>query len=84
MSAEEALARMTALHQERAEVRSKLVKCREVERLGVVEVFSRDTEGTTRGISEVVYLKTKWGGHDKVGLVEGVQDMMGDIFRLRE
>jgi len=61
---------------ERAEVRSRLVNIREVERLGRLEVFAPS------GSNEVVFLKTRWGGHNSVGLLEGVQDMMRDMFNI--
>ena len=54
--------------------RRELVTIREVERVGRVEVFSKD-----RGDNKVVFLHTWWGAHD-VGLVEGVQDYMAEMF----
>ncbi len=49
-----------------------------MERVGRVEVFSKD-----RGDNEVVFLHTWWGAHD-VGLVEGVQDYMAEMFDMDE
>jgi hypothetical protein len=60
--------------EERALRRRELVTVREVERVGRVEVFSKD-----RGDNKVVFLHTWWGAHD-VGLVEGVQDYMAEMF----
>jgi len=64
----------SALLEERAMRRRELVAVREMERVGRVEVFSKD-----RGDNEVVFLHTWWGAHD-VGLVEGVQDYMAEMF----
>ncbi|TFY80383.1 hypothetical protein EWM64_g3633 [Hericium alpestre] len=69
--------RLHTVLEERAVTRSKLVERREIEQLGLVEVFARNTTG-----DDVVFLKTQWGGHDRVGLLEGVQDLMGQLFNL--
>ena len=63
--------------EERAMRRRELVTVREVERVGRVEVFSKD-----RGDNKVVFFHTWWGAHD-VGLVEGVQDYMVDMFDMK-
>ncbi|TFY76379.1 hypothetical protein EWM64_g7630, partial [Hericium alpestre] len=68
--------RLHAVLEERAVTRSKLVELRVIEQLELVEVFARNTTG------DVVFLKTQWGGHDRVGLLEGVQDLMGQLFNL--
>ncbi|KAH9172624.1 Alpha/Beta hydrolase protein [Lactarius sanguifluus] len=65
---------VAALMQERADRRRELVRVREMERVGRVKVFSKD-----RADGEVVFLHTWWGAHD-VGLVEGVQDFMAEMF----
>jgi hypothetical protein len=52
------------------------VRVREMERFGHLEVFSKD-----RAYGEVVFLHTRWGAHD-VGLVEGVQDFMAEMFNM--
>ena len=64
------------LLQERAARRRELVRVREMERVGRVEVFAKD-----RADGEVVFLHTRWGAHD-VGLVEGVQDFMAEMFNM--
>ncbi|KAH9172619.1 hypothetical protein EDB89DRAFT_2229250 [Lactarius sanguifluus] len=56
------------------EIMPELVRMREMERVGRVKVFSKD-----RADGEVVFLHTWWGEHD-VGLVEGVQDFMAEMF----
>ena len=58
----------------RAARRRELVRVSEMERVGRVEVFAED-----RKDGEVVFLHTRWGAHD-VGLVEGVQDYMAEMF----
>ena len=58
----------------RAARRRELVRVSEMERVGRVEVFAED-----RKDGEVVFLHTRWGAHD-VGLVEGVQDFMAEMF----
>ena len=67
----------STLLEERALRRRELVTVREVERVGRVEVFSKD-----RGDNEVAFFHTWWGAHD-VGLVEGVQDYMGEMFNMK-
>lgn len=74
---EEVAARMATLAQERMALRSELVAARDVARVGRAEVFARDAAH-----GEVVFLRTRWGGHDRVGLVEGVQDFMAEMFHL--
>ena len=69
--------RFSAMLQERAMRRKELVTVREMERVGRAEVFSKD-----RGDSKVVFLHTWWGAHD-VGLVEGVQDYMAEMFEMK-
>ena len=69
--------RFSTLLQERAMRRKELVTVKEMERVGRAEVFSKD-----RGDSKVVFLHTWWGAHD-VGLVEGVQDYMAEMFEMR-
>jgi abhydrolase domain-containing protein 12 len=66
----------SALLEDRAVRRRELVTVREMERVGRVEVFSKD-----RGDSKVAFLHTWWGAHD-VGLVEGVQDYMVEMFKM--
>jgi len=64
----------STLLEDRAVRRRELVTVREMERVGRVEVFSKDRED-----NKVVFLHTWWGAHD-VGLVEGVQDYMAEMF----
>jgi len=44
-----------------------------------VEVFSKKDRSSDR---KVAFLRTRWGGHSTVGLVEGVQDYMAEMFRM--
>jgi abhydrolase domain-containing protein 12 len=67
---------VAALLQERSARRRELVRVHEMERVGRMEVFSKD-----RADGEVVFLHTRWGAHD-VGLVEGVQDFMAEMFNM--
>lgn len=66
----------SALLEERAIRRRELVTVRVMERMGHVEMFSKD-----RASGKVAFLQTWWGGHD-VGLLEGVQDYMAEMFRM--
>ncbi|THH26904.1 hypothetical protein EUX98_g7281 [Antrodiella citrinella] len=59
----------------RKEARALLVQKAEVPNFGIVEEFE-----TKNG--KVVYVETMWGGHNVVGLQEGVQDEMAKLFRL--
>jgi abhydrolase domain-containing protein 12 len=76
-ASEEVAQRMATLGQERAAIRSERVAVRDIARFGRAELFARDTAH-----GDVVFLRTRWGGHDRVGLVEGVQDYMAEMFRL--
>jgi len=59
----------------RKEARALLVQKAEVPNFGVVEEFE-----TRNG--KVVYVESMWGGHNVVGLQEGVQDEIAKLFRL--
>jgi abhydrolase domain-containing protein 12 len=65
-----------ALLQQRAVRRGELVTVHEMERVGRVEVFSRN-----RPDGKVAYLQTRWGKHN-VGSIEGVQDYMAEMFNM--
>jgi len=66
----------SSLFEERATRRGELVTVQQMERVGRVQEFSRD-----RGDGKVVFLHTPWGAHD-VGLMEGVQDYMAEMFNI--
>lgn len=69
---ERSTALRTAVQEEwdvRRTLREKLVERREVHNFGVVEKFA-----------QVVLVTSLHGGHDHVGLQEGVQDVIGDVF----
>ena len=74
---EEVAERIATLAQQRAALRSELVAVRDMARFGRAEVFARDAAH-----GEVAFIRTRWGGHDRVGLVEGVQDYMAEMFHL--
>jgi abhydrolase domain-containing protein 12 len=76
-ASEEVVERMAALAQERAALRGELVAVRDMARVGRAEVFARNAAH-----GEVVFLRTRWGGHDRVGLGEGVQDYIAEMFHL--
>jgi abhydrolase domain-containing protein 12 len=59
---------------ERRALRRELVATSDIARVGRVEEFSRD--------GKVVFLRTRWGGHDTVGLAEGVQDYIAEMFEM--
>ena len=59
------------LSKERRALRRDLVLASDISRLARVEVFSKD-----RSDRKVAFLRTRWGGYSRVGLVEGVQDYM--------
>ena len=58
----------------RYKAREALVDKREIERVGNLEVYERDNG------NRVEWLQTFWGGHNRVGLHEGVVDHMGQMF----
>jgi abhydrolase domain-containing protein 12 len=64
------------LIEQRAARRKELVTVCEMERMGLLKLFSNGREH-----GKVVFLHTWWGGHD-VGLLEGVQDYMAEMFRM--
>jgi abhydrolase domain-containing protein 12 len=76
-ASDEVAERMTKLSQQRRTLRGELVVSSEVPRLGRVEVFSKD-----RTHGKVAFLLARWGGHDRVGLVEGVQDYISEMFKM--
>lgn len=65
----------TDAQQKRREARSALVRKVEVPAFGTVEQFA-GAYGT------VVYVETNWGSHSKVGVQEGVQDVIASTFNL--
>ena len=65
-----------AAYRARADARAALVTRTEVPRLGVMEAF-------VYGGSDVVFLETRWGGHDTVGLLGGVQEVMRARYDMR-
>ena len=65
------------LSKERRALRRELVTSSEIPRMGHVEVFSKD-----RSHNKVAFLRTRWGGHSTVGLVEGVQDYIAEMFKM--
>jgi abhydrolase domain-containing protein 12 len=68
---------MAKLSQERLSLRRELVATSDIARVGRVEVFSKD-----RSDRKVVFLRSQWGGHSRVGLVEGVQDYIAEMFKM--
>ena len=69
---------ITMLNQEHAALQSEPIAVHNMARLGHAEVFAH--EDKVQG--DVVFLRTHWGGHNRVGLVEGVQDYVAEMFHL--
>jgi abhydrolase domain-containing protein 12 len=78
-ASDEVMEKVDRLSKERRALRRDLVVASEIPRLGRVEVFSKDR--SDRNL-KVAFLRTRWGGHSRVGLVEGVQDYMGEMFKM--
>ncbi len=76
-ASDEVMEKIDRLSKERRALRRDLVVASEIPRLGRVEVFSKD-----RSDRKVAFLRTRWGGHNSIGLVEGVQDYMAEMFRM--
>ncbi|KAI9510145.1 Alpha/Beta hydrolase protein [Russula earlei] len=76
-ASDEAAERIARLSQEWRALRQELVTTSDIARVGHVEVFSKD-----RSHGKVVFLRTLWGGHANLGLVEGVQDYMAEMFKM--
>ena len=74
---DEVMENMERLSKEQSALRRDLVVASEIPRLGRLEVFSKD-----RSDRKVAFLRTRWGGHSRVGLVEGVQDYMAEMFKM--
>ncbi|KAI0056399.1 alpha/beta-hydrolase [Artomyces pyxidatus] len=73
----ELLQEMSVVSKQRDEHRSQLVEVTELERLGRQQVFTPSVTG-----GKVVFLKTAWGAHDRIGLVQGVQDLIANLYDL--
>lgn len=78
-ASDEVMEKVDRLSKERRALRRDLVVASEIPRLGRVEVFSKDRSDRN---SKVAFLRTRWGGHSRVGLVEGVQDYMAEMFNM--
>ena len=78
-ASDEVMEKVDRLSKERRALRRDLVVASEIPRLGSVEVFSRNNRS---GAGKVAFLRTRWGGHSRVGLVEGVQDYMAEMFMM--
>jgi len=78
-ASDEVMEKIDRLSKERRALRRDLVVASEIPRLGWVEVFSKKDKSSDR---KVAFLRTRWGGHSTVGLVEGVQDYMAEMFRM--
>ena len=76
-ASDEVAEHIVKLSEQRKALRGELVLASDVPRLGRVEVFSKD-----RTHGRVAFLLTRWGGHSRVGLVEGVQDYMAEMFKM--
>jgi len=74
---DEVAERMIKLSQERRALRQELVSTTDIARVGRAEVFSKD-----RSHGSVVFLRTWWGRHSTLGLVEGVQDYIAEMFKM--
>lgn len=62
----------------RRRVREDIVQVDEVQGFGKISRFKRSAIG-----AQVVYVESKWGGHDQVGRLEGVVDVVGDVLGVR-
>ena len=60
----------------RRALRRYLVVASDTPRLGHVEVFSKDRS------DRKVAIRTRWASHSRVGLIEGVQDYMVEMFKM--
>jgi abhydrolase domain-containing protein 12 len=63
---------------QRRHVRESIVQVDEVEGFGRISRFKRKADE-----AQVVYVESKWGGHDQVGRLEGVIDVVGDVLGLK-
>jgi len=58
----------------RAKVRKGLVTHIDIRHFGTIDEFTKEGEG------KVVLLKTNEGGHNKIGTLEGVQEVIRHTF----
>lgn len=68
------------ISKERHSVRESIVSTQEIDGVGKIQSFRR-REGDE--MSRVVFINTKSGAHDKVGLEEGVIDIIAKTFDLK-
>ena len=62
----------------RRRVREGLVQIEEVEGFGRISRFKRNSNG-----AQAVHVESLWGGHDQVGRLEGVVDVIGDVLGMK-
>lgn len=63
---------------QRRRVREDIVQVDQVEGFGRISRFKRSGTG-----AQVVYIESKWGGHDQVGRLEGVVDIIGHVLEIK-
>lgn len=62
----------------RRHVREDIVQTKEVEGFGRISRFIRSGNG-----AQTVYVESLWGGHNEVGRLEGVIDVIGDVLGMK-
>ncbi|KAF8583341.1 alpha/beta-hydrolase [Ramaria rubella] len=60
----------------RQKVKEDVVQVKEIGGFGRINRFERNG-------AQVVYVESKWGGHDHVGRLEGVVDIVGDVLGIK-
>ncbi|KAF8510077.1 Alpha/Beta hydrolase protein [Hysterangium stoloniferum] len=63
---------------QRQHVRENMVRVEQVGGLGTISEFKKGAKGP-----RVVFVQSKWGGHDVVGRLEGVIDVIGDVLAVK-
>ncbi|KAF8513767.1 Alpha/Beta hydrolase protein [Gautieria morchelliformis] len=62
----------------RRRVRNDIIQIDQVEQFGRISRFKRNDSET-----QVVYVESRWGGHNHVGRLEGVIDVVGDVLGIK-
>jgi abhydrolase domain-containing protein 12 len=62
----------------RRRVRDEIIQTDRVEQFGRISRFKRSDSGT-----QVVHVESRWGGHNHVGRLEGVVDVVGDVLGIK-
>lgn len=64
--------------QERHLLRKELIRVEDIKNVGQIVHFER-----ADNVGKVVFLRSKWGGHNNIARMEAVVDVIGHVFKIR-